>query len=154
MLQCELLSLSLSHTEPQHWSPCSLSTSVTYLCHSLHTARIKNCTSLVSTSFRSSLYVPNCEMNHAFCLYTLWQDIKGDFCFCTYPQVLLGITISWLICYILTIYNVLPTDPKRYGYMARTDLKGDVMSQAPWFTFPYPGKEASKLSSEVTSNKN
>uniref|UniRef100_A0AAQ5Y8V1 Uncharacterized protein n=1 Tax=Amphiprion ocellaris TaxID=80972 RepID=A0AAQ5Y8V1_AMPOC len=54
--------------------------------------------------------------------------------------VLLGITLSWLICYLLTIYNVLPTDPDQYGYLARTDLKGDVMSQSPWFTFPYPGQ--------------
>ncbi|TMS05099.1 Solute carrier family 23 member 2 [Larimichthys crocea] len=54
--------------------------------------------------------------------------------------VLLGITLSWLICYILTTYNVLPAEPDKYGYMARTDLKGDVLSQAPWFTFPYPGQ--------------
>ncbi|XP_028263840.1 xan_ur_permease domain-containing protein [Parambassis ranga] len=54
--------------------------------------------------------------------------------------VLLGITLSWLICFILTIYNVLPTEPDQYGYLARTDLKGDVMGQAPWFTFPYPGQ--------------
>uniref|UniRef100_A0A8C3A3A4 Solute carrier family 23 member 4 n=1 Tax=Cyclopterus lumpus TaxID=8103 RepID=A0A8C3A3A4_CYCLU len=54
--------------------------------------------------------------------------------------VLLGITLSWLICYILTIYNVFPTDPDQYGYLARTDLKGDVVSQAPWFSFAYPGQ--------------
>ncbi|XP_036373942.1 xan_ur_permease domain-containing protein [Megalops cyprinoides] len=54
--------------------------------------------------------------------------------------VLLGITLSWLICYLLTIYDVLPSDPQRYGYLARTDLKGDVMGQAPWFRFPYPGQ--------------
>ncbi|KAM4619467.1 xan_ur_permease domain-containing protein [Polymixia lowei] len=54
--------------------------------------------------------------------------------------VLLGITLSWLICYILTVYNVLPSTPEQYGYLARTDLKGDVMGQAPWFRFPYPGQ--------------
>ncbi|KAM7002881.1 xan_ur_permease domain-containing protein [Tautogolabrus adspersus] len=54
--------------------------------------------------------------------------------------VLLGVSLSWLVCYIFTIYNVFPTDPDQYGYRARTDLKGDVMSQAPWFTFPYPGQ--------------
>ncbi|KAM9376103.1 xan_ur_permease domain-containing protein [Pholidichthys leucotaenia] len=54
--------------------------------------------------------------------------------------VLLGITISWTICYILTIYNVLPEEPDKYGYLARTDLKGGVISQASWFTFPYPGQ--------------
>lgn len=55
-------------------------------------------------------------------------------------KVLLGITLSWTICYILTVYNVLPAEPDKYGYLARTDLKGDVMSQAPWLVFPYPGK--------------
>ncbi|XP_075905356.1 xan_ur_permease domain-containing protein [Nelusetta ayraudi] len=54
--------------------------------------------------------------------------------------VLIGISFSWFICYILTVYDVLPSNPKDYGYMARTDLKGDVISQAPWFTFPYPGQ--------------
>ncbi|KAF7661508.1 hypothetical protein LDENG_00259710 [Lucifuga dentata] len=54
--------------------------------------------------------------------------------------VLLGITLSWLICYILTRFNVLPPNPDHYGYLARTDLKGDVMGQAPWFSFPYPGQ--------------
>ncbi|XP_064199009.1 xan_ur_permease domain-containing protein isoform X1 [Anguilla rostrata] len=54
--------------------------------------------------------------------------------------VLLGITLSWLICYLLTIYDVLPSDPEQYGHMARTDLKGDVLGQAPWFRFPYPGQ--------------
>ncbi|KAK3570504.1 hypothetical protein QTP86_020079 [Hemibagrus guttatus] len=54
--------------------------------------------------------------------------------------VLLGITVSWLICYLLTIYNVLPSDPMQYGYLARTDIKGDVMGTAPWFRFPYPGQ--------------
>ncbi|XP_048862984.1 solute carrier family 23 member 1-like isoform X1 [Brienomyrus brachyistius] len=54
--------------------------------------------------------------------------------------VLLGITLSWLVCYLLTIYDILPLDPKEYGYQARTDLKGDVITQAPWFRFPYPGQ--------------
>ncbi|XP_020790725.1 xan_ur_permease domain-containing protein [Boleophthalmus pectinirostris] len=54
--------------------------------------------------------------------------------------VLLGSSISWLICYLLTRYNVLPSDPSQYGYLARTDLKGDVMAQAPWISLPYPGQ--------------
>ncbi|XP_076848497.1 xan_ur_permease domain-containing protein isoform X2 [Brachyhypopomus gauderio] len=54
--------------------------------------------------------------------------------------VLLGITVSWLICYLLTIYDVLPSDPKQYGYLARTDIKGDVTGSAPWFRIPYPGQ--------------
>lgn len=72
--------------------------------------------------------------------------------FCFFLQVLLGITLSWLICYILTTCSVLPSDPDKYGYLARTDLKGDVVGQAPWFSFPYPGKE--KLGYKITFNIN
>ncbi|XP_042369552.1 solute carrier family 23 member 2-like, partial [Plectropomus leopardus] len=54
--------------------------------------------------------------------------------------ILLGILISWLVCYLLTIYDVLPSDPAQYGHLARTDVKGDVVNEAPWFTFPYPGQ--------------
>ncbi|XP_074487930.1 xan_ur_permease domain-containing protein isoform X1 [Sebastes fasciatus] len=54
--------------------------------------------------------------------------------------VLLGITLSWLICYIFTIHNVFPAEPDQYGYLARTDLKGDILGQAQWFTMPYPGQ--------------
>ncbi|XP_039981942.1 solute carrier family 23 member 1-like [Xiphias gladius] len=54
--------------------------------------------------------------------------------------ILLGIVVSWLVCYLLTIYGVLPSDPVQYGYLARTDVKGNVVSEASWFTFPYPGQ--------------
>uniref|UniRef100_UPI003AB0EF70 solute carrier family 23 member 1-like n=1 Tax=Centroberyx gerrardi TaxID=166262 RepID=UPI003AB0EF70 len=54
--------------------------------------------------------------------------------------VLLGIAVSWLVCYLLTIYDVLPSDPDQYGRLARTDVKGNVVGQASWFTFPYPGQ--------------
>ncbi|XP_051264625.1 solute carrier family 23 member 1-like isoform X2 [Dicentrarchus labrax] len=54
--------------------------------------------------------------------------------------ILLGIVVSWLVCYLLTIYDVLPSDPAQYGHLARTDVKGNVVNEAPWFTFPYPGQ--------------
>ncbi|XP_047428964.1 solute carrier family 23 member 1-like isoform X1 [Mugil cephalus] len=54
--------------------------------------------------------------------------------------ILLGIAVSWLVCYLLTIYDVLPADSTRYGYLARTDVKGNVVGEASWFTFPYPGQ--------------
>ncbi|TDH00219.1 hypothetical protein EPR50_G00186120 [Perca flavescens] len=54
--------------------------------------------------------------------------------------ILLGISVSWLVCYLLTIYDVLPSDPAQYGHLARTDVKGDVLNKASWFTFPYPGQ--------------
>ncbi|NXO55248.1 S23A1 protein, partial [Aramus guarauna] len=54
--------------------------------------------------------------------------------------VLLGLSLSWLLCYVLTVTNVLPADPTTYGHLARTDARGDVLSQAPWFRLPYPGQ--------------
>ncbi|XP_061495439.1 solute carrier family 23 member 1-like isoform X2 [Rhineura floridana] len=54
--------------------------------------------------------------------------------------VLFGLTISWLLCFVLTVTNVFPSDKNAHGYKARTDSKGDVLSKAPWFRFPYPGQ--------------
>nr|XP_046230030.1 solute carrier family 23 member 1-like isoform X2 [Scatophagus argus] len=54
--------------------------------------------------------------------------------------ILLGIAVSWFVCYLLTIYDVLPSDPAQYGHLARTDVKGNVVNEASWFTFPYPGQ--------------
>lgn len=54
--------------------------------------------------------------------------------------VLLGMALSWLFCYILTVTNAFPSDPNSYGYLARTDSKGDFISHVPWFRFPYPGQ--------------
>ncbi|XP_072722746.1 solute carrier family 23 member 1-like isoform X6 [Ciconia boyciana] len=56
--------------------------------------------------------------------------------------VLLGLSLSWLLCYVLTVTDVLPADPTAYGHLARTDTRGDVLSQAPWFRLPYPGRES------------
>ncbi|XP_020488113.1 solute carrier family 23 member 1 isoform X2 [Labrus bergylta] len=54
--------------------------------------------------------------------------------------ILLGVLVSWLVCYLLTIYDVLPSDPAQYGHLARTDVKGNVVNDAYWFTIPYPGQ--------------
>ncbi|KAM5255623.1 solute carrier family 23 member 1-like [Ctenodactylus gundi] len=59
--------------------------------------------------------------------------------FQVYP-VLLALCFSWLVCFILTVTNALPSAPTAYGYQARTDTRGSVLSQAPWFRFPYPGQ--------------
>ncbi|XP_044636083.1 solute carrier family 23 member 1-like isoform X2 [Equus asinus] len=54
--------------------------------------------------------------------------------------VLLALCISWLLCFVLTVTNALPKDPTAYGYQARTNTEANVLSQAPWFRFPYPGQ--------------
>ncbi|XP_029439213.1 solute carrier family 23 member 1 isoform X2 [Rhinatrema bivittatum] len=52
--------------------------------------------------------------------------------------IVLAIMLVWLLCYILTITNVFSSDTKSYGYKARTDARGEIMSSAPWFRFPFP----------------
>ncbi|NXI22547.1 S23A1 protein, partial [Sterrhoptilus dennistouni] len=54
--------------------------------------------------------------------------------------VLLGLSLSWLLCYVLTVTGVLPAAPAAYGHLARTDIRGNVLAQAPWFRLPYPGQ--------------
>nr|XP_012604478.1 solute carrier family 23 member 1 isoform X5 [Microcebus murinus] len=52
--------------------------------------------------------------------------------------IVLAIMTVWLLCYILTLTDVLPTDPKAYGFQARTDARGDIMATSPWIRIPYP----------------
>lgn len=54
--------------------------------------------------------------------------------------MLLALCTAWLLCFGLTVTNILPSDPTAYGYLARTDARGSVLSRAPWFRFPYPGR--------------
>uniref|UniRef100_A0A674CEV6 Solute carrier family 23 member 1 n=1 Tax=Salmo trutta TaxID=8032 RepID=A0A674CEV6_SALTR len=52
--------------------------------------------------------------------------------------IIMAIMLVWLLCYILTLTDVLPSDPSRYGQKARTDARGDIMTLSPWFRVPYP----------------
>ncbi|XP_040831461.1 solute carrier family 23 member 1 isoform X1 [Ochotona curzoniae] len=52
--------------------------------------------------------------------------------------IVLAIMTVWLLCYILTLTNVLPADSSAYGFQARTDARGDIMAIAPWIRIPYP----------------
>ncbi|XP_073077868.1 solute carrier family 23 member 1 isoform X3 [Manis javanica] len=52
--------------------------------------------------------------------------------------IVLAIMTVWLLCYVLTLMDVLPTDPTAYGFQARTDARGDIMAIAPWIRIPYP----------------
>ncbi|XP_060792256.1 solute carrier family 23 member 1 isoform X5 [Neoarius graeffei] len=53
-------------------------------------------------------------------------------------EIILAVMLVWFVCYILTLTEVLPNDPEKYGYKARTDARGEIMSQTPWFRIPYP----------------
>lgn len=61
-------------------------------------------------------------------------------------QIILAVMLVWFVCYILTLTEVLPNDPEKYGYKARTDARGEIMSQTPWFRIPYPCKCQNKMS--------
>ncbi|XP_066445353.1 solute carrier family 23 member 1 [Eleutherodactylus coqui] len=52
--------------------------------------------------------------------------------------IILAIMVSWLLCYTLTLTDVFPSNSTAYGFKARTDARGEIMSSAPWFRFPYP----------------
>ncbi|XP_072486548.1 solute carrier family 23 member 1 isoform X2 [Notamacropus eugenii] len=52
--------------------------------------------------------------------------------------IVLAIMTVWLFCYILTLTDVLPSDPNAYGFKARTDARGEIMSISPWVRIPYP----------------
>ncbi|NXE67979.1 S23A1 protein, partial [Calcarius ornatus] len=52
--------------------------------------------------------------------------------------IILAIMLVWLICYALTRAGVFPSRPEEYGYKARTDARGEILSVAPWFRVPYP----------------
>uniref|UniRef100_A0AAQ5X1R9 Solute carrier family 23 member 1 n=1 Tax=Amphiprion ocellaris TaxID=80972 RepID=A0AAQ5X1R9_AMPOC len=52
--------------------------------------------------------------------------------------IILAIMVVWLVCYILTLTDLLPDDPDRYGHKGRTDARGDIMTSSPWFRVPYP----------------
>lgn len=55
-------------------------------------------------------------------------------------QALFGMCGAWLICFLLTVFDTLPSKPDEYGYTARTDINLQAVSTAPWFQFPYPGE--------------
>lgn len=41
----------------------------------------------------------------------------------------------WIICAIVTVTDALPP-----GHPGRTDTKIKIISDSPWFRFPYPGQ--------------
>lgn len=47
--------------------------------------------------------------------------------------------MSWAVCGIITAAGGFPDDPEGAGYKARTDARTQVLQEAKWFRFPYPG---------------
>uniref|UniRef100_A0A3B4TKT6 Si:dkey-106n21.1 n=1 Tax=Seriola dumerili TaxID=41447 RepID=A0A3B4TKT6_SERDU len=55
-------------------------------------------------------------------------------------SALFGMCGGWLVCFLLTIFDVLPSKSDEYGYSARTDISLEAVTNSPWFHVPYPGQ--------------
>ncbi|XP_037109706.1 solute carrier family 23 member 1 isoform X3 [Syngnathus acus] len=55
-------------------------------------------------------------------------------------SALFGMCGGWLVCFLLTVFDVLPSKSDKYGYAARTDINLDAVANSPWFHIPYPGQ--------------
>ncbi|XP_052796345.1 solute carrier family 23 member 1-like isoform X2 [Mya arenaria] len=54
--------------------------------------------------------------------------------------ILISIVFHWLICGLLTAYDVFPNDPTSPSFNARTDARSDIIYTNPWIATPYPGQ--------------
>ncbi|XP_041794431.1 solute carrier family 23 member 1 [Chelmon rostratus] len=55
-------------------------------------------------------------------------------------SALFGMCGAWLVCFLLTIFDVLPSKSDEYGFSARTDININAVANSPWFHVPYPGQ--------------
>ncbi|KAK3098015.1 hypothetical protein FSP39_015346 [Pinctada imbricata] len=55
-------------------------------------------------------------------------------------SILIAMMIGWGVSGILTATGNLTSDPDNIQYRARTDIGHDVITNASWFYFPYPGQ--------------
>ncbi|XP_044136435.1 solute carrier family 23 member 2-like isoform X2 [Bufo gargarizans] len=85
-----------------------------------------------------SQYLRHLEVPLISCSKGKWKIRKYPV-FKLFP-VLFGMCLSWLICFILTHFDVFPRSPADYGFAARTDINIDAIENSPWFHIPYPGQ--------------
>ncbi|XP_046548483.1 solute carrier family 23 member 2-like [Haliotis rubra] len=100
----------------QHWGIASLSI-VLVLVFSMFLAK-------VSIPFPGYNRKKKCHVTH----YPLFQ----------LNAVVLAIGLSWCLCHVLTVTDVLSSNSTVHGYMARTDVRTSALYNAPWFYFPLP----------------
>ncbi|XP_038136382.1 solute carrier family 23 member 2 [Cyprinodon tularosa] len=55
-------------------------------------------------------------------------------------SALFGMCGAWLVCFLLTAFDVLPLNSTEYGFSARTDINLNAVTNSPWFHMPYPGQ--------------
>lgn len=68
------------------------------------------------------------------------SECTAAFAFSHKSQALFGMCGGWLVCFLLTVCDVLPSKSDQYGFSARTDINLDAVTNAPWFHVPYPGQ--------------
>ncbi|OWF43864.1 solute carrier family 23 member 1-like [Mizuhopecten yessoensis] len=78
-----------------------------------------------------------------------WSKERG-FYWTRYPfhqmfAIMIGMLFGWALSGIMTAADVIPFDPKSIHFKARTDARGDVVENANWFYFPYPGQFGSPI---------
>ncbi|KAA8590365.1 hypothetical protein FQN60_014299, partial [Etheostoma spectabile] len=68
-------------------------------------------------------------------------------------SALFGMCGAWLVCFLLTIFDVFPSKSNEYGFSARTDISLDAVANSPWIHVPYPvlGMMAGVLASTMES---
>ncbi|XP_067855241.1 xan_ur_permease domain-containing protein [Heptranchias perlo] len=89
---------------------------------------------ILFSQYLRSVPVPFPAFSRSKKCHIYWMNIFQIF------PVLLGIVVSWVITFLLTHFNIFPDDPDAYGYLARTDIKSDVIMRVDWFRIPYPGQ--------------
>lgn len=88
---------------------------------------------LLFSQYIKTVKIPVCTVANGKCRRTRFAVFN------LFP-VLLAVIISCIICTIFTVTDVLPPEPEKWGYAARTDTNIYVMREAKWFRFPYPGQ--------------
>lgn len=54
-------------------------------------------------------------------------------------QILISMLVNWGLCGILTMAGVFTDNKNDVGYNSRTDARIKIVSDNPWFIYPYPG---------------
>uniref|UniRef100_A0A8C7Z3G3 Si:dkey-106n21.1 n=1 Tax=Oryzias sinensis TaxID=183150 RepID=A0A8C7Z3G3_9TELE len=66
-------------------------------------------------------------------------------------SALFGMCGSWLVCFLLTVFDVLPSKSDQYGFAARTDISMDAVTNSPWINGFWGKKLASSCAREGQS---
>uniref|UniRef100_A0A8C4HX62 Si:dkey-106n21.1 n=1 Tax=Dicentrarchus labrax TaxID=13489 RepID=A0A8C4HX62_DICLA len=78
------------------------------------------------------------------CLILLFSQYLSKCMFCvgwsSSLNALFGMCGAWLVCFLLTIFDVFPSKSNEYGFSARTDINLNAVTNSPWFRVPYPGQ--------------